>query len=352
MVLYDEFMREIRVKNRANNTISVLEQVFNKTHKALEKPIEDVTFDELLTYIEGLKKSLSKSSIQLYIQKYIQFYKFCFDKTDDIKYEKMVKKLKKINTGVEKSYINPSDILFPEDIKKLINVATLERDRCILSVLFESGMRSGELLALTNNMVVMDEKTQEVIFNIPNDEGCKTGGRTIVCLEIYGYVQDWQKCNTSYKFMPISKAGLKKILINLFDKAGIKKPNNPHNFRHSAITHTVNLGMQQSSISMRFWGIVNSNMLSTYIHLNEQMQATSYRNAKGMNGNDTKVINPLASKCVNCGRLIQKGNMCITCKENAELKERVKKLENIFIGKSDEVINKMFYEYMEGKDKK
>lgn len=100
-------------------------------------------------------------------------------------------------------------------------------------------------------------------------------------------------------------------------------------FRHSAITHWVNIGMQPNAISMRAWGIPNSNMLATYINLSEQMQANTYKNAKGLNGGTTKIINPIACRCVNCGRLIQSGNLCVSCKENTELKVKVIQMENI-----------------------
>ncbi len=54
------------------------------------------------------------------------------------------------------------------------------------------------------------------------------------------------------------------------------------------------------------------------------MQANAYKNAKGMgNGNGTTVINPIACKYVECGRLIQSGNLCKSCKENADLKIKV-----------------------------
>ncbi|VVB89160.1 Tyrosine recombinase XerC [uncultured archaeon] len=260
------FMRQIRAKNRTKRTIDTLEQSLVKAEKSIGKPLEDVTYEELLSYIESIKKHLSDNTVALYQSKFIQFYKFCFEETEDIKYNKLIKKLQNNTTGVKRNHINPSDILLPEDIRKLINVATIERDRCIVATLFESGMRRGELLSLTNNMVILNEQTQEVTFTIPDVEGCKTGGRTVVCLEICGYVQDWMKCNKSDRFMPVSENGLKRILINLFEKAGIKKPCNPHMFRHSSITNSVNIGMQQNAISMRFWGNINSDMLAHISH--------------------------------------------------------------------------------------
>jgi len=74
---------------------------------------------------------------------------------------------------------------------------------------------------------------------------------------------------------------------------------------------------------MRFWGSASSDMLDTYIHLSESMQSDAYLKAKGMSGENTKVINPLACRCVECGKLIQSGNLCKTCKENADLKLKV-----------------------------
>lgn len=316
-------MRQIKAKNRADRTIDTLEQSVSRAERTIGKPLEEATYEELFSYIESLKSTLSENTVALYESKLIQFYRFCFEETEDIRYNKIVKKLKNINTGIKRNHINPSDILLPEDIKKIINVASLERDRCIVATLYESGIRRGELLALTNRMVLMDEIKQEVTLNIPEQQGCKTGGRTVVCLEIFGYVQEWQKCNTSEMFMPISENTLKNILTKLFERAKINKPQNAHWFRHSAITHSVNIGMQQNAISERFWGKVSSDMLSTYIHLSEQMQANAYRNAKGMYEDTTKVINPLASRCVECGKLIQAGSLCKQCEEIKSLKEKV-----------------------------
>lgn len=323
-------MREMSIKNRAGRTIDTIEQSLKKAQDSLDKPLEDFTWDELLSYIESLKKRLSKNTLSLYTSKFIQFYKFCFDKTDDVKYNKMVKSLKSISTGIKRTKLKPSEILNPEDIKKLINAANIERDRCIVAVLFESGMRRGELLSLTNNNVKMDELKQLVTFEIPDEEGCKTGSRTIPCAEIYGYVQDWLKCNKSDMFMPVSENGLKRILIALFDKAGIKKPSNVHHFRHSAITHTVHIGLQPNEICMRFWGSPTSDMLETYIHLSESFQSNAYLKAKGLAADsDNKiVINPIASRCINCGKLIQSGNLCIQCKENADLKTKMEQQGN------------------------
>lgn len=328
-MLLEKFKKDLLIQNRSKKTMESVSLSLDTAEKEFKKPLENLTIDNIKSYITGMQeRGLSQNTISLTQSKIIQFYEWAFDETDDEKYSILARKLRKIKLRRLKKDINPSNILFPEDIKKLINVATIERDRCIIAVLYESGMRIGELFALTHDMIEMDELKQEVRFNIPNIEGCKTGARSVICLEIYGYVQDWLKCNPSKQFIPMHKNGLRKILARLFKLAGINKPCNAHHFRHSAITHAAGLNMSETQLSYRFWGIPHSSMLSVYIHLNEQLKSSGYRDAKGMGeGNGKTVINPLASRCVECGRLIQSGSLCKTCTDSKKLGEENKELK-------------------------
>lgn len=342
-MLLEKFKQNLRLKDRSENTLYLLEHTIVLCEKYIQKPLEDASQEDIIRFLEHAKvkgmvlngedrkEPLSKSSILTIENKLIQFYSFCFDETDDPKYLKLVKKLKNIKVDRPKNDIRPQDLVFPEDVKKLINVANLERDRCIVSVLFEGGLRIGEFLALTNDMVEMDEIKQEVTFHIPNIKGeTKTGSRSVLCLEVYGYVQDWMKCNTENKFMPLSEAGVTKILKRLYKKANLSnKPSNPHMLRHSSITNACIMKMQTNQISMRYWGQPNSNMLSTYLHLSEQIVNTGYRDAKGLgNNNGQTIINPLSIRCVNCGHLIQSGNLCKPCEDSKKLSEENKTLKS------------------------
>jgi site-specific recombinase XerD len=322
-MLLDKFKQDLLLQNRRPKTLESVSQALDPMEKEFKKPIENLTIENIKTYISGMQqKGMGQNTIFLTQSKVIQFYEWAFDETDDEKYSTLARKLKRVRLQRVKKDIIPSDILLPEDIKKLINVATIERNRCIVASFWESGMRIGEFLALDINMVQLDEIKQEVTFHIPNEPGCKTGARSVVCLEIYGYVQDWLKCNPSKKFMPMSLNGLRRIIEQLFKKAGINKPCNVHHFRHSAITHAVSLNMIETQLSYRFWGIPHSSMLSVYVHLSEQLKSSGYRDAKGMGeGNGKTVINPLASRCVECGRLIQAGSLCKPCKDSKKLSE-------------------------------
>lgn len=339
-MLVEKFLNTLRSKERSKNTLDNLFHSVVKAEMWLKKPLEDATFEEIQKYLIHIKENgyihidkkgniedrkgrpLGKSSILSVQSGLIQFYTFCFNDTDEPKYHKMLKKIKSIKLDRQTSHIQPKDILTPEEVKRLINVATLERDRCLIASIYEGGLRIGEIMALTNKMVTIDGAKQEVIFNIPNEEGCKTGSRPVLCLEIYGYVKDWMKCNHSKLFMPLGETGIRKVLIKLFKNAGIDKPCNPHMLRHSSITNACIMKMQPNQISMRYWGIPNSNMLSVYLHLSDQIVDSGYREAKGMGNNNGKVIiNPLASRCVECGNLIQSGSLCPVCSKTKKLSE-------------------------------
>ena len=266
--MLEEFKRDLVAKNRTKATLKTVYFTLEYAQKELRKPLETLTIEDLKKYFESLKqKGNSPNTIRLHQLLFIQFYNYCLDETDDEKYSIILRKLKRSKVDKVKTEIKTSEILFPEDIKKLINVATLERDRCIVAALFESGMRLGELLSLTRDMVEMKEvhevdkdgketdriKSYEVTFHIPNVEGCKTGSRSVVCLEIYGYVQDWLKCNPKKQFIPLHPSGIRKAVKRLFKLAGINKPYNIHAFRHSAITHAAGLNMSETQLSYRFW---------------------------------------------------------------------------------------------------
>lgn len=326
-MLVNQFLQTLEAKNRSKNTLESMREVLPKAEAFLGKPLENATYDDLLKYMESLKNAgLNTNSLSLRGSQIVQFFKYCLNQTDDEKYNRLIRKFKDVVVERQKNDINPTELLTYEEAKRLINVATMERDRCIISVLYESGMRIGELMALRVGMVELNEQRQDVSFHIPNmkGKGTKTGARTVVCLEVFGYVQDWLKCHPiplpAEKFINISQSGVDKQVRRLVKRAEINKPANLHNFRHSAITNACILKMQPYDISMRFWGIPNSNMLSVYIHLSQQVQADAYRDAKGMgNGNGSTVINPLASRCVECGRLIQSGNLCPSCSKSMKL---------------------------------
>lgn len=321
-----KFIRDLKEKNRAKRTNDIIVHALNDCESYIKKPLESATWEDILSFIESLKEEgYSQSTIDLTKSKLKQFYLYCHEETDDIKYRKIAKKLSSKIEAIKK--LEPQDILIESDITKMVNICTLERDRCVIMVMWESGMRVGEILNLDKSMIEINHKDQEVIFHIPDKPGSKTGSRSVLCKKVYFYVIDWMKCNPSSKFIDLKLKGLNLRLKHIAKIAGIKKSVNPHSFRHGSITHAVIQKMNEIDIKMRFWGNINSAMLEVYVHLSKQMMQDSYRTF--IDGDSKSIENVESKVCINCGRPVIQGDLCQYCHENEELKERMTKQEDL-----------------------
>lgn len=324
----DKFIKRLSLNKKSKATMKSIHFAITHYNTFLDnKPLEESTEDDILDYIQHLRDEGNiESSISLYKSKLRQFFNFCYEETDEIKYRKLVKLLKGQITGKK---ITPQDILTYEEVKRLINVATTEQDRVIISCLAESGLRIGEFVALKISNVEI--KDNDITFYVPNIEGCKTGSRTVPCIELSGYVQDWLKCHPSPRpesqFIQLKEFAIRNHLKKLAERAQIKKSVNPHSFRHFAITRSAMIGMTDVDMSYRYWGSAHSEMLDVYIHLSKEMNSDSYKRTMGMLEDTNKVINPLASRCVECGKLIPSGNLCKQCEENKSLKTEMEKMK-------------------------
>lgn len=323
----DKFIKSLSINKKSKATMKSILFAMNHYSIFLGNKPEDSTEDDLLEYIQHLRdEGNAESSISLYKSKLKQFFNYCDEQTDEKKYRKFVKLLR---GQIKGKNITPQDILSVEEIKRLINVSTTEQDRVLVAALYESGMRIGEFVALKISNVEIKEK--DVILYIPNIEGCKTGSRTVHCVELSVYVQDWLKCHPFYQpdsqFIQLKEFAIRNHLKKLAERAQIKKPINPHSFRHAAITRSAMMGMTDVDMSYRYWGSAHSDMLDVYIHLSKEMNSDSYKRIMGINTDESKIKNSIVSVCVECGKQIPSGSLCKQCEENKILKAEIEKMK-------------------------
>lgn len=171
-----------------------------------------------------------------------------------------------------------SQMLSTEQIDKIVFAGRNTRDRCLLSVLSESGMRPFEALRLTWGELKFDE------YGIILSASGKTGvPRFIRLIHSTPYVSQWRndspfKEDTAYIFVSlkspkpdvrITHSALKKILRLAAKRAGVKGAF-PYILRHSSVTRMLTEGYSDSTIRMVHWGSQTTNMLGTYGHVSAQ----------------------------------------------------------------------------------
>jgi integrase/recombinase XerD len=258
---------------------------------------------------------------------------------------KMYKYLRKyVKTTAPPKEIDPGSIITNQDIKKVLDEGCNNNlDRAIIALLHESGCRIGEILG----MRIKDIQRKESIWSIRVNG--KTGERSRPVLDSIPYLLRWldfhpQKNepnaflwiseNNRWRGKRINYVGACKIIKRSFERAGIKKKNNPHFFRHSRAT--IDAPKYKDSIqSMMMGWTQGSQQLKRYRHMAASDAEEAFMKVKGLcSQEETK--EELPQNCV-CGRISPHGaKYCIACGKALSLETAMKEQE--YLSKAFEVL--------------
>lgn len=322
----DKFLQEQTLQHKRPNTIKNHKIVLDYLDKF--KPLDDCTADDLKTYVEKYIKNFEvkhgrkteAGNLNAMYSSFKKYYKWV-GKPEVVGWIKTKTILKKIN---------PNKLLTPVEVQTMLRVWGKDRDKCLLAMAYESGMRIGELLSLR----VSDIKINggECKVRIPdNYEGeninSKTGSRSLVLIESLPYIEKWLNVhNGGESLFGLKKVRAHEILKMVAAKAGIEKNVHWHLLRHTRATEMAKLGMQETAMKKRFGWEEDSNMIKRYTSLTDEDADDSYREALGLVIKKKSVtVNPIANRCSKCGKLVETGNYCEQCAENERLKERLDK---------------------------
>ena len=174
--------------------------------------------------------------------------------------------------GFEKRKL-PEEILTADEVGRLADATRTPRDRTMLMVLYESGARIGELLALRIKHIEFDRFGALAMLN------GKTGMRRVRLIDSVPDLKIWMNHHPlrdepdAYLFvmlknnMPVrSHSTFLRILDRAKIKAGIKKRIYPHLFRHSRATHLAQ-DFTEQELKIIFGWSGGSRMPATYVHL-------------------------------------------------------------------------------------
>lgn len=223
-----------------------------------------------------------------------------------------------IKTNIKKNHNEnlPNEVYSEEEIEKLIEVANSPRNKLLISLLYESGCRISELL----NIRIKDINFEEdyAMINVMG----KTGNRSIPISKTIPLLTTWlnyyeDKDNKEAYLLPLSYANTSKILKRTFKRAGIDKPCNPHQFRHSRATELANK-LTEAQMKQFFGWTQNSGMAGVYVHLT------------GRDLIPKLVLSNETRKCFKCGFGNPIGlQFCSNCLMPLDSKKYEKKIEKM-----------------------
>lgn len=175
----------------------------------------------------------------------------------------------------------PSDLLTKDELKAMIEATDNNlRDRALITVLYESACRIGEILNIKIKDVIIDQYGSVIMVD------GKTGMRRIRLIDSSPDLVKWINSHPKkhYRDSPLfiqfydtrshyktdckelTDASVKKILTKLVIRSGINKHVHPHLFRHTRLTELAR-DFSESELKVIAGWTGASKMAAVYIHL-------------------------------------------------------------------------------------
>lgn len=180
--------------------------------------------------------------------------------------------------GADTNTTAPEGLLTLDEITRMIEACKTHRDKAIISVLYESGARIGELARMRWAGVRFDD--YGVKISIPDSKEEQTRfARLLMSTE---YLAAWRNgyyggtptgdalVFVSTDGQPLKYRAIAQVITRAGERAGIKKRVHPHLYRKSRITELVRRNYQESVIKEAMWGNLDTAMFKTYVKLSER----------------------------------------------------------------------------------
>ncbi|MBI2557720.1 tyrosine-type recombinase/integrase, partial [Candidatus Woesearchaeota archaeon] len=230
-------------------------------------------------------------------------------------------------------------LLTEDDIKTLITASDHPRNKALISLLYESGCRVGEIASLQVNNIAFDEKG--AVMTVIG----KTGSRRIRIVSSVPYLLAWINSHPMRNnpkaplWTNIGAINNRKhmqygtiltLLEKIFKKAGIQKRYNPHIFRHSRATFLANF-LTEAQLKVYFGWVQGSDVAGTYVHLSGRDTDHKILEINGMAEENKKKQDELKPKiCPRCSMLnSQDSNYCSKCASILDTETAMKEQEKM-----------------------
>jgi integrase/recombinase XerD len=249
--MFEDYLIELEIRNYSRNTIKTYSSIIKNFIEYLSKQ-EDLFDDKRFLrtfkrYIQYLKREKHVTQNYIYLvtvvcKKFLEFNKLYF--LDEVKPPKRTKSLpKSLNETEVENLINAVEWnpeTDPENKQK-----TMLRDKCILALLYSSGLRVSELVNLITKDIDFEERTIRIRGKGDKDRIVlfdeDTKKLILQYLNIHENESEYLFLNRSGN--KISSRYVQRMIKKYAKKASISKKVTPHILRHSFATHLLKNGV-------------------------------------------------------------------------------------------------------------
>ena len=279
--IVNRFISYLKQNQLAINSIFHYARALVLLDNFTNKKFGEVTREDLELFLGKMAERFSPSQIdnlKIYIKR---FYKWFMG--NDEQYPPLVRWIKK---GNRHRKLERSSLLTYEDFLRMVQSCSSIRDRAILWLLWESGVRVGELVSIKiRDVQILSDKMFMVTVR------GKTGSRSIPLIMAVPDLKRWLEKHplkddpNAFLFIssrgnPLTGDSIQKIIFKYAAKANLSKKVYPHLFRHSRATELAS--EFREPILREFFGWSQSSRTpSIYLHLSSSDVLREYSQVMG-----------------------------------------------------------------------
>lgn len=253
------YLDKLELRKYANNTVKTYVTSFETfINFYISKDLVAINESDVRKYILKLVQENKSNS---YINSAINSIKFYFESVlgmpnrfYEIERPRKEKKLPKV--------------LSKEDVRSVIANTNNLKHKCIVSLLYSSGIRRNELV----NLKITDIDSKRMLIRIEAAKGNKDR-YTLLSHSLLEDLREYYKQYKPEKYIvegmygkQYSGQSIGKIVVNAAEKAGIKITVTPHMLRHSFATHLLEAGADLRQIQVLL-GHSSSKTTEIYTHV-------------------------------------------------------------------------------------
>lgn len=256
------------VKGLATSSRTIEVQKLLQFAVTVHKPFNEVTRQDVEQFLTQLSGGNPRGqTINIWKAFLKKFYTMLNGETPDC-----VAWLKLTRLKVDRK--KPSDMLTEDDMEALKKATVSIRDKVIISLLGEIGIRVGELCKCNVGDVV--NRGDRLFITVNGKTGVReleliaSAPLMLLYLENHAFKNDRSApLFISFQTMRhrLGTAGVYSMVKHCGKRAGVTKPVNPHNFRHSRNTDWARMGMPESQQRYLAGWTPSSRMVEIYVHL-------------------------------------------------------------------------------------
>lgn len=203
----------------------------------------------------------------------------------------------------------PEDLLTREEIEALLDGAIASRDKALIALLADGGLRIGEALDLR----VKDFHPDEYGGYLMVPEG-KTGARRVRLVDSVPHLAAWLRDHPRREeadaplFLqlgrnrgePLRYAAARKAIRSAAERAGVDKSKvNPHNFRHTRAT-VLARRVPEAPLEAQMGWVPGSSMSKVYVHLSGRDVDEAILRSHGVDVNGDEEEPDVPRNCPRC----------------------------------------------------